>query len=137
LETRSFGIQKTPNQPVDRKDFPICRSTGKISLFADGALNLLGFMPMGFLLCLRLRCSGRMSAKNRLILSATAEFTLSLAIEWIQVWLPGRDSSALDVIWNTAGTALGAFSGIHFDKIDKIGYWLQSMANLLHYSTTL
>ena len=95
--------------------------TGKASFFIDGALNLFGFIPIGFLLCLRLRCSGRRSAKNRLIFSAAAGFALSLAIEWIQVWLPGRDSSALDVIWNTAGTALGAFSGIYFDKSDKIG----------------
>jgi hypothetical protein len=37
---------------------------------------------------------------------------VSLAIEVTQVWLPGRDSSLLDLMANTVGTAMGAVPAI-------------------------
>ena len=86
---------------------------------SDMTLNLLGFIPMGFLLCLRLLSSGRRTVKNCLIYSVAAGVAVSLLIELTQVWLPSRDSSALDLVSNTAGTAIGAL--IAFSLSQKWG----------------
>ena len=61
--------------------------------------NLLLFMPFGFGLALVWR--------RRWSLVATGAL-LSLAVEVIQQWLPGRDPSVGDILCNTIGTALGA-----------------------------
>jgi VanZ family protein len=91
---------------------PLGLPSGHPFPLSDFALNLLGFMPLGFLLYFRFRSSGRVAAKNRIIFSVAAGFAASLMIELIQVWLPGRDSSALDLVSNTVGTAVGALGGI-------------------------
>lgn len=84
--------------------------------FFDLTVNLLGFLPFGFLVQLRLLMSGRLAAKNHSILTVAVGFAVSLAIELTQVWLPGRDSSALDLIANAGGTAIGAFLAIKYDS---------------------
>ncbi len=66
---------------------------------ADGLLNLLLFVPLG----LGLGWNGR-----SVLRAATIGFLLSTAIELAQLWIPGRDSSLSDVIFNTAGTIVGA-----------------------------
>lgn len=35
---------------------------------------------------------------------------MSLSIEWLQAYLPTRDSSMRDLVMNTAGTLIGAFA---------------------------
>ena len=94
---------------------PFGLPVGQSFSLSDLTLNLLGFMPLGFMLYLRLLSSGRMTAKNRLIFSVAVGFAVSLTIELTQVWLPGRDSSALDLISNTVGTVIGALFGIKFE----------------------
>ena len=61
--------------------------------------NVLLFMPFGLGLALLWR--------RRLGLVAVGAL-LSLAVEIIQQWLPGRDPSVGDILCNTVGTALGA-----------------------------
>lgn len=76
----------------------------------DFISNLIGFIPLGFMVYRRGSFGSRLpAAKYLFILSVAVGFGVSLAIESIQTWLPGRDSSALDLILNTAGTAIGAF----------------------------
>lgn len=89
--------------------------SGQFYSLADMALNLAGFIPLGFLLCLRLRGPGRHAAETCILFSVALGFAVSLMIEVIQVWLPGRDSSVLDLISNTAGAAIGAFLGMKFE----------------------
>jgi VanZ family protein len=40
-------------------------------------------------------------------------FLLSTAIEVSQIWIPGRDPSLSDFVFNTAGTVFGALLGLH------------------------
>ena len=47
---------------------------------SDLTLNLIGFMPLGFLLCLRLLSSNLLTLKNCLIYSVAAGFAVSLLI---------------------------------------------------------
>jgi len=74
----------------------------------DIAINILGFVPFGFMAC-HYRRLARPAARGRNIVWAICiGATISLAIELIQVWLPNRDSSATDLFCNTLGTFLGA-----------------------------
>lgn len=71
---------------------------------ADAVLNVLLFIPLGISGGLAFRGSGR--AVPVLLLSAT----LSFLVESLQGWLPGRVSSASDLLTNTAGAALGCLA---------------------------
>jgi hypothetical protein len=95
--------------PLDQKAFaPLSWNIeNKNSLIADVTVNLLGFIPFGFLIAIILGKSVR--SKLTVFLLATAVgFVLSFAIELAQAWIPSRDSSKLDLLLNTAGTAVGA-----------------------------
>lgn len=65
---------------------------------ADGILNLVFFLPFGFLL-------GGRGSTRRVIAAA---FLLSLGIEIAQTALVGRYPTAGDVVFNTLGAGLGA-----------------------------
>ncbi|MAI77350.1 MAG: hypothetical protein CL917_00220 [Deltaproteobacteria bacterium] len=63
--------------------------------------NIMGFMPLGFIVAWKQRPS--------LITVALAMgFALSLTIELIQPMIPGRDSSIVDLASNSTGALLGA-----------------------------
>lgn len=75
----------------------------------DILINLFGFMPLGFLLSgyLNLRS---WSGKSAFVVSLFIGASISLTIEVLQAFLPTRDSSMLDLIANTFGTAIGSFA---------------------------
>jgi hypothetical protein len=73
----------------------------------DIAINILGFMPFGFFVSAWLRLAKNISAARAYGITLSVGFCLSFAIEVTQVYLPTRDSSLMDVISNTIGTALG------------------------------
>lgn len=75
--------------------------------WSDVVINLLGFIPFGILLVLYFR-SRRWPIARSFLVTIASGFFLSLFIELLQVFLPSRDSSLLDVINNTLGTAMGA-----------------------------
>jgi glycopeptide antibiotics resistance protein len=77
-------------------------------LVSDCIINLFGFIPFGFVfstLLFRLRSKFPI---HFILLAGGAGFLLSLSIEILQAWLPSRDSSAFDLLLNTAGALLGA-----------------------------
>lgn len=74
---------------------------------ADIVLNIQAFIPLGFLLCGYIR--PRFTSPGQLALTSIVFGMLfSLWMELVQFYLPQRDSSLLDVINNTLGTAIGA-----------------------------
>ena len=75
----------------------------------DVATNILGFAPFGFFLSAWLRLVKNLPAPRVCGISILLGFCLSLAIELVQVYLPARDSSLMDVFSNILGTALGVF----------------------------
>jgi hypothetical protein len=95
------------------------------SYFQDIAINIFGFIPLGFFVCAFLntrRPPPRISVPWATIIFGTA---LSLAIEVLQVFLPTRDSSLTDVISNTLGTVIGvALCG---QAAKRILPWLASL----------
>jgi hypothetical protein len=110
------GLQLSDRSPagnhlrLDERLFfgkPFLRGVDRESVSAsDLAFNLIGFMPFGFLVNLRLRAAGMLSSCRSGWITVALGLALSLAIEWIQVFLPGRDSSLLDLAANTIGTAI-------------------------------
>ena len=70
-------------------------------ILADGLLNVLFFLPLGFLVA-------RGGGARGVVAALLVGFGLSLAIEVGQFAIPGRSSSALDLIANTLGAGLGA-----------------------------
>jgi VanZ family protein len=75
--------------------------------WSDILQNVIGFMPLGFALCGYLMLSRRWFAA--IMMTAVFCGILSLLLELIQVYLPTRDSSMMDVITNFTGGTLGAF----------------------------
>jgi hypothetical protein len=76
---------------------------------ADALRNLLLFAPLGAAIAL---CGWR----GRWPILAPA--ILSLAVEAAQIWIPGRDPSLGDVVFNTAGAAAA------FAAVQSPGWWL-------------
>lgn len=76
------------------------------SYVVDMAVNIAGFVPLGFLLSAFLWSTTR---SQRPILAAILIGALvSLTIEILQAYIPQRTSGITDIITNTLGTAMGA-----------------------------
>jgi hypothetical protein len=76
----------------------------------DIAVNLLGFVPFGFLLAFwREHVNG--SRRWRVYaLAILIGALISLGIEVTQAFIPARDSSMVDFVCNTGGTAIGVLT---------------------------
>ena len=73
------------------------------------ASNVIGFMPLGFLLAWKQK-------RSRIALALMIGFALSLTIELIQPLIPGRDSSIVDLASNSTGALLGAVTAWSLTK---------------------
>ena len=82
----------------------------------DIVLNLLGFVPFGFLTFIYYRGASTGQWLRTIIIATLTGATLSLVIEIGQVWLPTRDSSLLDLALNTAGSGFGALLAGWIDR---------------------
>ena len=78
----------------------------------DLALNLLGYLPFGFLCVVALE--PRLRGAGAFGVAAGSAFVLSLVLEAAQSYLPARVAMNLDVLCNLAGAAAGAALGLVF-----------------------
>jgi VanZ family protein len=78
----------------------------------DVVVNLFAYAPFGFFIAL----SGRRTAFVRLAAATAAGFVLSFAMETMQMFIPTRDASAMDLVCNTAGASIGGLSALAFDR---------------------
>jgi VanZ family protein len=72
----------------------------------DITTNILAYLPFGLLLATLLR--SRMRPSRALLLATMTGLSLSLVMEVLQLYVPGRVSSNLDIFANGLGTLLGA-----------------------------
>ena len=76
--------------------------------FVDIIVNIIGFIPLGFVLSAILIGINGTSKKPGVLMTVASCFILSLAIEIIQAWMPSRTSSMLDLMSNTSGALIGS-----------------------------
>jgi glycopeptide antibiotics resistance protein len=87
----------------------------------DALVNAIGFAPLGFFAMALFRQQSRKVLPSQVIAVVCFGFVLSLVIEIAQVQLPARVSSATDVMWNTIGTALGAWLALRGPLAARVG----------------
>ena len=80
----------------------------RASLTKDVIVNVLGFVPFGFLLSIWREQTNRSSRWRSCLFTILVGALISLGIEVAQAFIPARDSSMIDLICNTAGAFLGA-----------------------------
>ena len=83
-------------------------SGGKTNGPLDAFLNILLFVPFGFGLAQKRR-EKRKSRAAILLLTMVAGASLSYCIEFLQIYIPTRDSGWEDVFTNAIGTVIGSF----------------------------
>lgn len=76
----------------------------------DALSNLLAYLPFGVLLALTFRVH---ADSQKSVLAATlVGLLLSVLMEYLQTWLPGRISSNADIVSNTTGMFIGALLAV-------------------------
>lgn len=76
--------------------------------FSDVFLNVLLFIPLGFAMGNRFQLHLR-SWLSKFALAAAGGAVCSYLVEFLQIYVPGRDSGWGDVVTNSVGTVVGFF----------------------------
>jgi VanZ family protein len=90
------------------------------SSLRDMRINILGFMPLGFLAYLVLNAHqifSKTASWRLMTLAVVAGAAISLIVEILQAFLPTRNSSLTDLIFNTVGTGLGIILALVFIRL--------------------
>lgn len=95
----------------------------------DAIVNVLAYIPLGLLVGLALRA--RFGLLLSLILALSCGVALSSGMEYLQMYLPTRASSNLDVLTNSAGTLIGALLAV------SISSWTWFRHRLMHWRSHL
>ena len=88
----------------------------------DVAANLVGYLPLGALVCIAALRAGRRRAVAVLVAAGVAAL-LSGTLEMAQNYLPRRVPSALDVALNVVGALLGALLAALADALGWTLRW--------------
>lgn len=90
----------------------------------DVSVNLVGYAPLGFLLALAgLRSGWPRAAVLMTVLATLAGALLSLCMEYLQIFLPGRVPSNTDLLLNATGTLLGALAAALLERWGFVAHW--------------
>jgi hypothetical protein len=84
----------------------------------DVNTNIAGYAPLGFLLALGMLRDGR-RARWAVPLAALLGAALSLGMEFLQIYLPRRVPSNLDLSLNAAGALLGALLAALLERLGR------------------
>ena len=89
----------------------------------DVVTNLVGYAPLGFLLVLGLLRSGWRHVLWAVALATLVGTLLSLCMEFLQIYLPRRVPSNLDLVLNALGTLAGALSAALLERLGALDRW--------------
>ncbi|MDD5028016.1 MAG: VanZ family protein [Rhodoferax sp.] len=87
----------------------------------DVVSNVLGYVPMGFLLALSALRTGR--GRRVFLLALLPASLLSLGLESCQVFLTNRVASNLDLVLNIVGASLGCLFAWSLEKLGWLQRW--------------
>jgi VanZ family protein len=90
--------------------WPDYRNQKNSSPAGDIVVNILGFVPFGFLFAFWREEANGPRRWRSLLLAVCVGALISLGIEVPQAFIPARDSNMVDFICNTAGTAIGVLT---------------------------
>lgn len=95
----------------------------------DAALNFLSYLPFGLLVGLALRAW--FGALASVIISLLSGLWLSASMEYLQMYLPTRISSNMDILSNSAGMLMGALLAVGLIiwpwLLIRLTYWRSSL----------
>jgi len=80
------------------------------SFIQDFVINLVGFIPLGFILSATFIELGGILKKRVIVITVALCFAISLIIEVAQGWIPSRSSQILDLMLNTSGALIGTMA---------------------------
>jgi VanZ family protein len=89
----------------------------------DVSINVLGYGPLGFLLALALLRTGW--PRSAVPVAALVGTLLSLGMEYLQIYLPQRIPSNLDLLLNAAGALSGALLAALLEHLGALYRWNQ------------
>ncbi len=89
---------------------------------SDILVNILAYVPLGFLFAVAWRRIGRLPSA---LLALAAGFGLSFCVEFLQEALPGRVTSIADITHNTLGALIGVLLAQFFAHDTLSGTWLR------------
>jgi len=98
--------------------------SGRVS-GSDLLTNILVYIPLGFLLALNVPAKAGFAA--RALFSVVLGTILSITMEYLQMFLPGRTSSFLDVLLNSFSSCCGALCVWGQDERSTIGKRLSAL----------
>lgn len=91
----------------------------------DATANFLSYLPFGLVAGLALRA--RFGAVTSIIFATCMGVMLSTCMEYLQMYLPARTSSNMDLLSNGAGTLAGALLAMSMTSrtwlVAKLAYW--------------
>jgi hypothetical protein len=104
------GPLTVPDHPTFQREvlgLPLINKYNKLSYVKDGVVNILGFVPFGFFLSLWMIKTRGWPRGTNIMIAVGLGGLVSLSIELVQVFIPVRDSSLMDLVCNTFGTVIG------------------------------
>ena len=97
----------------------------------DFGINVVGYMPLGFLAALAvLRTRPAHRRRRGAVLRATlAGAAISFAMETLQSYLPARVPSNVDLGLNVAGALVGAVLAAALERLGAVAHWSRARAS--------
>ena len=115
------------NIPVDPSQLFSLKKALETLSFSDLLVNLLIYLPIGVLLFINLHTVHKVGVFKALLLVTLAAFALCTALEYLQLYIPGRVTSFSDILINTAGATAGALLAINLQHQSAIGAQLKQI----------
>ncbi len=115
----AMGLRPKGERPHEPADHVNVLST-RVGSTYDLVMNVVGFVPLGFLIVVGLDETGRVRAGlPGFLLAGAACAAIALGMELGQAVIAGRDSSLVDVATNAAGGIVGAGYAVVYVRVWK------------------
>ena len=96
----------------------------------DFGINVVGYMPLGFLAAIAVIRNWPGTGAVRAVLRATAVgAAISFAMETLQSYLPARIPSNVDLGLNIAGALAGAATAAALERLGVVAHWQRTRSN--------